>query len=108
MTRFRYEQGSVKSQCKPVDFQHGIEMRQSCHKELFSVSEPTEGITGSRVVTSHKAQRRTSGPQRDKLSICWRKIAYDEINNLYSSKDIIRLRKSRNVRWAGNVAYTRV
>jgi hypothetical protein len=32
------------------------------------------------------------------------KIAYDEFHSLYSSPNIVRVIKSRRVRWAGHVA----
>jgi hypothetical protein len=32
------------------------------------------------------------------------KIAYDELHNLYSSPNIVRVIKSRRMRWAGHVA----
>jgi hypothetical protein len=34
----------------------------------------------------------------------WRKLHNEELHNLYSSSNIIRMIKSRRMRWAGNVA----
>jgi hypothetical protein len=34
----------------------------------------------------------------------WRKLRNDEIHNLYSSPNIVRVIKSRKMRWAGHVA----
>jgi hypothetical protein len=34
----------------------------------------------------------------------WRKLHNEELHNLYSSPNIIRMAKSRRMRWAGNVA----
>jgi hypothetical protein len=34
----------------------------------------------------------------------WRKLHNEELHNLYSSPDIIRMIKSRRMRWAGHVA----
>jgi hypothetical protein len=34
----------------------------------------------------------------------WRKLHNDELHNLYSSPNIIRVIKSRRMRWAGHVA----
>jgi hypothetical protein len=34
----------------------------------------------------------------------WRKLHNEELHNLYSSTDFIRMVKSRRMRWAGNVA----
>jgi hypothetical protein len=35
---------------------------------------------------------------------CWRKLHKEELHNLYSSPNVIRLIKSRRMRWAGHVA----
>jgi hypothetical protein len=34
----------------------------------------------------------------------WRKLRNEELHSLYSSPSIIRMIKSRNMRWAGHVA----
>ena len=34
----------------------------------------------------------------------WRKLHNEELNDLYSSPNIVRMIKSRRVRWAGHVA----
>jgi hypothetical protein len=34
----------------------------------------------------------------------WRKLHNEELHNLYSSPNIIRMIKSRRMRWAGHVA----
>jgi hypothetical protein len=34
----------------------------------------------------------------------WRKLHDEELHNLYSSPSIIRMMKSRRMRWAGHVA----
>jgi hypothetical protein len=43
------------------------------------------------------------GPMRDEI-IGWRKLHNEELHNLYSSPNIIRMIKSRRIRWAGNAA----
>jgi hypothetical protein len=48
--------------------------------------------------------RRIFGPKRDEVAGEWRKLHNEELHNLYSSTDIIRLGKSRRMRWAGHVA----
>jgi hypothetical protein len=44
------------------------------------------------------------GPKRDKVIGEWRKLHNEEMNNLYSSPNIVRMMKSRRMRWAGHVA----
>jgi hypothetical protein len=47
---------------------------------------------------------RTFGPKRDEETGGWRKLHNEELHNLYSSPSIIRVIKSRRMRWAGHVA----
>jgi hypothetical protein len=48
--------------------------------------------------------RRIFGPKRDGVMGGWRKLHNEELHNLYSSPSIIRIIKSRKMRWAGHVA----
>jgi hypothetical protein len=48
--------------------------------------------------------RRIFGPKRDGVTGGWRKLHNEELNNWYSSPSIIRIIKSRRMRWAGHVA----
>jgi hypothetical protein len=48
--------------------------------------------------------RRIFGPKRDEMVGGWRKLHNEELHNLYSSPDIIRIIKSRRMKWAGHVA----
>ena len=43
-------------------------------------------------------------PKRDEVTQKWRKLHNEELCNLYWSPNIVRVIKSRRVRWAGNVA----
>jgi hypothetical protein len=47
--------------------------------------------------------RRIFGPNKDEDG-SWRKLHNDELHSLYSSPNIIRVIKSRRIRWAGHVA----
>ena len=48
--------------------------------------------------------RRISGPRRDEVTGEWRRLHNEELNDLYSSPNIVRVIKSRRMRWAGHVA----
>jgi hypothetical protein len=48
--------------------------------------------------------RRIFGPKRDEATGEWRRLHNEELNDLYSSPNIIRVIKSRRMRWAGHVA----
>jgi hypothetical protein len=51
-----------------------------------------------------QALRRIFGPTWDELTGGWRKLHTEELHNLYSSPNIIRMIKSRRMRWEGYVA----
>ena len=48
--------------------------------------------------------RRIFGPRRDEVTGEWRRLHNEEPNDLYSSPNIVRVIKSRRMRWAGHVA----
>jgi hypothetical protein len=48
--------------------------------------------------------RRISGPKRDEVTGEWRKLHNEVLRDLYSLPSIIRIIKSRRMRWAGHVA----
>ena len=52
----------------------------------------------------NKVLRRIFGPRRDEVTGDWRRLHNEEINVLYSSPNIVRVIKSRRMRWAGHVA----
>ena len=47
---------------------------------------------------------RIFGPRRDEVTGEWRRLHNEELNDLYSSPNIVRVIKSRIMRWAGHVA----
>jgi hypothetical protein len=55
------------------------------------------GVFGNRVL------RRIFGPKRDEVTGEWRKLHNGELHDLCSSPSIIRIMKSRRMKWAGHV-----
>jgi len=47
---------------------------------------------------------RIFGPRRDEVTGEWRRLHKEELNDLYSSPNIVRVKKSRRMRWVGHVA----
>ena len=52
----------------------------------------------------NRVLRRIFGLNGDKVTEVWRRLHNEELNDLYSSPNIIRVIKSRRIRWAGLVA----
>jgi hypothetical protein len=55
-------------------------------------------------VFENRVLRRILGPKRDEVTGEWKKLHNEELHDLYSSPRIIRIIKSRRMRWAGLVA----
>jgi len=55
-------------------------------------------------VFENRVLRRLFGPRRDEVTGEWRKLHNEELNDLYSLPNIVRVVKSRRMRWAGHVA----
>jgi hypothetical protein len=55
-------------------------------------------------VFENRVLRRIFGPKSDEVTGDWRKLHNEELHNLYFSPNIIRMIKSKMIRWAVNVA----
>jgi hypothetical protein len=55
-------------------------------------------------VFENRVLRRIFGPKMDGVTGGWRELHNEDLHNLYSSPSIIRIIKSRRMRWAGHVA----
>jgi hypothetical protein len=55
-------------------------------------------------VFENRVLRKVFGPKRDEVTGEWRKLQYEELNDVYSLSNIVRVVKSRRMRWAGHVA----
>jgi hypothetical protein len=56
-------------------------------------------------VFENRVLRRIFGPKRKEVTGEWRRLHNEELNDLYSSPNIIRVIKSRKIRWTGHVAH---
>jgi hypothetical protein len=55
-------------------------------------------------VFEKRVLRRVSWPKRDEVTGEWRKLHNEGLSDLYSLPNIVRVVKSRRMRWAGHVA----
>jgi hypothetical protein len=56
-------------------------------------------------VFENRMLRRAFGPKRDEVTGKWKKLHNEELNDLYSLPNIVRVVKLRRMRWAGHVAH---
>jgi hypothetical protein len=57
------------------------------------------------IVFENRVMRRIFGPKRDEVTGEWRKLHNEELNDLYSPTNIVRIIKSSRKRWACHVAH---
>ena len=57
-------------------------------------------------VFENRVLRIIFGTKREEVTREWRKLHNEELNDLYSSPSIVRVIKSRRMRWTGHVART--
>jgi len=55
-------------------------------------------------VSENMVFRRIFGPRRVEVTGEWRRLHNEELNDMYPSPNIVRVIKSRRMRWAGHVA----
>ena len=55
-------------------------------------------------VFENRVLRRVFGPKRDEVTGEWRKLHNEELSDLYPLPNIVRVVKSRRMRWAGHVS----
>jgi len=55
-------------------------------------------------VFENRILKKILGTKRDEVTGEWRKLRKEKLNDLYSSPDIVRVKKSIRIRWTGHVA----
>jgi len=69
-----------------------------CGRETWSITLRE----GRRLrVYENRVLRRIFGPKRDEVTGEWRNLHNEELNDQYSSPNIVRVVKSRRIRWGG-------
>jgi hypothetical protein len=71
---------------------------------IVKLKSLTLRVEYGRRVFENRVLRRIFGPKRHEVTGEWRKLHSEELRDLYSSPSIIRIIKSRWMRWAGHVA----
>jgi len=56
-------------------------------------------------VFGNRVLGRVFGPKRDEVTGEWRKLHNEELRDLYSLPNIVRVVKVRRMRWAGHVVH---
>ena len=56
-------------------------------------------------VFENRVSRRIFGPKRDEVTRDLRKLHNEELNDLHSSPNLVRVMKSKIMRWAGHVEH---
>jgi len=55
-------------------------------------------------VFENRVLRRTIRPKGDEVTREWRNLHNEKLNDVYSSQNVIRMIKSRRMKWEGHVA----
>jgi hypothetical protein len=81
------------------------EVYVTCHKNISGIFYSSyKSEEHSLRVFENRVLRRIFGPKRDEVTGGFRKLHDEELQNLYCSPSIIRMIKSKRMRWSGHVA----
>jgi hypothetical protein len=70
---------------------------------MEKVQKPSNSMIRVRVF-ENRVLRRIFGPKRDEVTGGWKELHNEKLHNLYFSPNIIRIIKSRRMRFSGHVA----
>jgi hypothetical protein len=77
-------------------------------RENFIILSRRESNKSHRLrLLENRALGRIFGPKREKVAEGWRRLHNEELYNLYCLSGIVKMIKSRRMRWAGHVARMR-
>jgi len=82
-----------KSACRDIVQRYTWKLFKECRQD---------GVCTLRVL-ENRVLRRILGSKRDEVTGEWRKLHNEELYDLYCSPNIVRVIKSRRMRWAGHV-----
>jgi hypothetical protein len=82
-----------KTRILPVVLLYGCETRSLTLREEHRLR-----------VFENRVLRKIFGPKKGEVTVEWRKLHNEELRDLYSSPSIIKIIKSRRMRWAGHVS----
>jgi len=74
------------------------------HRSWIRLRQKAGVFASALRVFGNRVLRRIFGPRRDKVTGEWGKLHNVELNDLNSSTNIVRVMKSRKMRWAGHIA----
>jgi len=80
------------------------ELQSDCLSAVLTFSLNVHVPTYMDPYKRNRMLRRTFGPKRDEVTREWRKLHNEELNDQYSSPNIVRVIKSRRIGWAGHAA----
>jgi hypothetical protein len=86
-----------------------LKLGNACYylvQNLLSSSLVADIEGGTRLkVYEKRVLRKIFGPKRDEVTGKWRKLCNEDLSDIYSLPNSVRVVKSRRMRWAGHVAH---